>query len=101
IKQKKKKKKKNKSQNIIKKYKKLSTTEEKAQKEIIKTKQKIAYLEDVLIQIEHARDEDLEDIRTELQDEGYIKKQKKKKKKTTKPMPEKFTAHDGTPIYVG
>src|SRR5690625_7262760 len=69
-----------------------------AQKEIIKTKQEIAYLEDLLVQIEHARDEDLEDIRTELQDEGYIKKQKKKKKKTTKPMPEKFTAHDGTPI---
>src|SRR5690625_198268 len=67
----------------------------------IKTKQEIAYLEDLLVQIEHARDEDLEDIRTELQDEGYIKKQKKKKKKTTKPMPEKFTAHDGTPIYVG
>src|SRR5699024_7835746 len=64
-------------------------------------KQEIAYLEDLLVQIEHARDEDLEDIRTELQDEGYIKKQKKKKKKTTKPMPEKITAHDGTPIYVG
>lgn len=89
------------AQTFFKKYKKLSAAEEMARKEIIKTKQEIAYLEDLLVQIEHARDEDLEDIRTELQDEGYIKKQKKKKKKTTKPMPEKFTAHDGTPIYVG
>src|SRR5699024_5523663 len=64
---------------FYKKYKKLSAAEEMAQKEIIKTKQEIAYLEDLLVQIEHARDEDLEDIRTELQDEGYIKKQKKKK----------------------
>src|SRR5699024_11094180 len=89
------------AQTFFKKYKKLSAAEEMAQKEIIKTKQEIAYLEDLLVQNEHARDEDLEDIRTELKNEGYIKKQKKKKNKTTKPMPEKFTAHDGIPIYVG
>src|SRR5699024_11579016 len=73
------------AQTFFKKYKKLSAAEEMAQKEIIKTKQEIAYLEDLLVKIEHARDEDLEDIRTELQDEGNITKHNKKKKKSTKP----------------
>lgn len=90
------------AQSFFKKYRKLSAAEEMATREISKTKQEITYLDDLLVQIDNARDEDLEDIRTELQDEGYIKRQKqKKKKKAAKPLPEKFTAHDGTTIYVG
>src|SRR5699024_4480893 len=89
------------AQQFFKNYRKLSAAENMAAKEIKKTEREIDYLEDLLVQIDYARDEVLEDIRNELQDEGYIKKQRNKKKKTTKPAPERFTANDGTPIYVG
>src|SRR5699024_4499011 len=89
------------AQTFFKKYKKLSAAEEMAQKEIIKTEQPTACLQDFLVRIEHGRDEDVEEIRTCLQDEGSIKKQTEKKKTAPTPMPAKFAAHDGTPIYVG
>lgn len=47
--------------------------------------------------------EDLEDIRAELEDEGYLKKKSTKNKKKKKKVIrfDRFQATDGTEIYVG
>ena len=89
------------AQQFFKRYRKLEAAKKMAKKEIKRTKNEMRYLEDILMQIDQARDEDIQDIRAELQEEGYLKKQKAKKKKTQKPQPERFTATDGTEIYVG
>lgn len=89
------------AQAFFKKYRKLQAAQQMAQSEITKTNKEISYLEDIVQQIDNARDEDVEDIREELQEEGYVKKQKIKKRKKSKPQPEQFTLTDGTIIYVG
>ncbi|TMN23524.1 Rqc2 family fibronectin-binding protein [Lentibacillus cibarius] len=90
------------AQRFFKTYQKLKTSKKKVQEEITKTHNEIAYLDQLLQQIDTAREEDIEEIREELREEGYLKKQKQgKKKKTQKPAPEKYTASDGTVILVG
>ena len=89
------------AQNYFKKYRKLLAAKDKAKTEIEKTENEMVYLENILQQIENARSEDIEDIREELRDEGYIKKQITRKRKKKKPQPEQYVATDGTIIYVG
>ncbi len=91
------------AQGFFKTYQKLKTSMKKVKQEIKKANNEIAYLEQLLQQIDSAREADIEEIRDELRDEGYLKRQRqgKKKKKQVKPEPEKFTATDGTPILVG
>ncbi len=92
------------AQAYFKTYQKLKTSELKVKEEIAKTEQEMEYLERLLQQIETASIQDIEEIREELRDEGYLKKQKatkKKKAKTAKPVPEKYIASDGTTILVG
>ncbi|WP_343753485.1 Rqc2 family fibronectin-binding protein, partial [Lentibacillus halophilus] len=87
---------------FFKRYQKLKTSKKKVQQEITKTHNEFAYLDQLLQQMDTAREDDIEEIRDELREEGYIKKQKQgKKKKTQKPAPETFTATDGTTILVG
>lgn len=92
------------AQSYFKTYQKLKTSKVKVQIEIDKAKKEIDYLEEVTQQIEDAREQDIEEIREELKEQGYIKnrmKNRKKNNKPKKPAPEKFTATDGTTIYVG
>ncbi len=89
------------AQLFFKKYRKLSTAKKNAEIEIRKTKREIDYLDSILQQINSARDEDIDEIREELRDEGYIKKQIKRKRKQKKPVPEQYISTDGTTIYVG
>ena len=46
---------------------------------------------------------DIEEIREELAEEGYVRNRKTKnaKKKPTKPVLDKYVASDGTEIFVG
>lgn len=84
------------------KYRKLQKSVDIVNHEIEKTKIEIEYLDGLIQHIESAREDDIEEIREELRDEGYLKRQKQpKRKKETKPLPEKFTSSDGTTIYVG
>lgn len=73
------------------------------EKEIDKTQEEINYFEQLHQQIEVASVEDIEEIREELREEGYLKKQrtKKHKNKSKNPAPEEFSASDGTVILVG
>jgi len=89
------------AQLLFKKYRKLTAAKTKAKMEIRKTKREIDYLENILQQLENARDEDVEEIREELREEGYLKKQKQRRRKRKKPSPEQFISTDGTLIYVG
>ncbi len=92
------------AQGYFKAYQKLKTSKQVIEKEIIKTNAEIAYFEQLLQQIDTAREADIEEIREELREEGYIKKQKqgkKQKNKPQKPIPESYMAADGTAILVG
>jgi predicted ribosome quality control (RQC) complex YloA/Tae2 family protein len=92
------------AQGYYKTYQKLKTSGDIIEKEIVKTKREIAYLEQLLQQMEVAGMEDIEEIREELREEGYLKKQvrqRKRKNKPKQPVPEKHTASDGTTILVG
>lgn len=70
--------------------------------QIPQTNQEINYLDSILAQLEIASSDDIDEIRDELRDEGYLKKQRGGKKKKKKNVgPEKYYASDGTLIYVG
>ncbi|WP_085992444.1 Rqc2 family fibronectin-binding protein [Oceanobacillus senegalensis] len=92
------------AQSFFKTYQKLKTSKQVVEKEIEKTKDEINYFKQLLQQIEVASVDDIEEIRDELRDEGYLKKQRKGKKnknKPAKPVPEKYISSDGTEILVG
>lgn len=92
------------TQAYFKTYNKLKTSKIKVEAEIKKAHQEISYLEEIMQQIEGAREQDIEEIREELREQGYIKsrpKHRKPKNKSKKPEPERFIASDGTVIYVG
>lgn len=83
-------------------YRKLNNSKESVTREIHRTIHEINYLRSLAQQIETAREVDIDLIREELIEEGYLKKQKKSRKnKVKKPVPEAYTASDGTPILVG
>ncbi|ASK63554.1 hypothetical protein CFK37_16015 [Virgibacillus phasianinus] len=92
------------TQGLFKTYRKLQTSKQVVENEITKTKNEISYLDQLLQQIDVAREEDIEEIREELRDEGYLKKQRTKHKKKNKqglPKPDSYQSSDGTPILVG
>ncbi|WP_077622076.1 Rqc2 family fibronectin-binding protein [Sediminibacillus massiliensis] len=92
------------AQGYFKTYQKLKKSKEVVVQEIEKANKEIQYLDELIQQIEGAREQDIEEIREELREEGYLKtktKSKKKSKKQTKPEPEQFYATDGTVILVG
>lgn len=89
------------AQRFFNRYRKLLTAQKRALYEKRKTKAEIDYLESILQQLEQAREEDVEEIRNELQEEGYQRQRRKHRSKKQKPQPEQFTASDGTTIYVG
>ncbi|MFD1849112.1 Rqc2 family fibronectin-binding protein [Oceanobacillus bengalensis] len=92
------------AQSYYKTYQKLKTSKQVVKQEMEKTEEEINYFDQLLQQIDVAGVEDIEEIREELREEGYLKKQKKQKRnknKPTKPMPEHYSATDGTEILVG
>lgn len=67
-----------------------------------KAEDEIEYFEMLSQQVQQASPADIEEIREELAEQGYLKmRASKKKKKATKPMPEKFVSSSGIPISVG
>ncbi|TFB23266.1 fibronectin/fibrinogen-binding protein [Filobacillus milosensis] len=91
------------AQHYFKNYQKLKKSKEIVLVEIDKAKEEIDYFERLIQQLEQAREEDIEDIREELQEQGYIKQkqQSKKKKGKKKIQPDYYQASDGTEIVVG
>ncbi len=92
------------AQSYFSKYQKAKNAVTYVEHEIEKAREEIAYFDSLLQQIESAAPKDLQEIREELMEEGYLKsKQKKghKKMKPTKPSIEHYEASDGTEILVG
>lgn len=91
------------AQRYFKKYNKLKTSRKWNQEQIEKAREENHYLESVLVQLENASLRDIEQIRDELIEEGWLKRPAKKKKprKKEEPAPFKATATDGTAILIG
>ena len=84
-------------------YARMKTAEKELTKQISIAKEELAYLGSVLDELNRAQTEqELEEIRHELQETGYVKLDAGKKRiKAGKLPPMRFTSTDGYPIYVG
>lgn len=91
------------AQNYFKTYQKLKNSRRVMESEIKRTMEEITYFDQLLQQLDVASTDDIEEIREELREEGYLRKQRssKKAKKPQKPTPETYQATDGTTILVG
>ena len=84
-------------------YARMKNAEKELTKQIAMGKEELSYLESVLDELNRAGSEqELEEIRRELQDTGYVKADSgKKRMKQSKLSPMRFESTDGYPIYVG
>ncbi|RSK26971.1 fibronectin/fibrinogen-binding protein [Bacillus sp. HMF5848] len=87
------------------KYQKAKKSVSIVTEQIDNTNDEIAYLETLLQQLQSASPKDIEEIREELADEGYIKakkgRQTNKQQAKKHPVLEEYTASDETTILVG
>ncbi|WP_461214480.1 NFACT RNA binding domain-containing protein [Lacticaseibacillus sp. GG6-2] len=92
------------AQKYFAKYQKLRNAVAYVHEQMKENQAELDYLTGVMTQIELAAPKDLDDIRAELEQGGYLKVQKKGKKPAKRrkvAKPEEFFASDGTKIYVG
>lgn len=91
------------AQRYFQKYQKAKNSVAIVEEQIDKTKEEILYFDSLLQQMEAASSKDIEEIREELAEEGYMRNRKSKntKKKPSKPVLDKYIASDGTEILVG
>ncbi|MFA5524840.1 MAG: NFACT RNA binding domain-containing protein [Tissierellales bacterium] len=95
------------AQKYYKKYNKLKSAYQLVSEQIIKTQEEIDYLDNILISLDNCTElKEVEEIREELIDEGYVKKsslktKKKVKEKEVTSSPHHFISSDGYDIFVG
>lgn len=92
------------AQKYFKKYSKAKTAIHEKQSQLADNEMDIAYLESVVQNIEAAdTEEQLEAIRDELQESGYVRRRAKasQRKKKSRPDPIRYTLSDGTQVLVG
>ncbi|MER2105511.1 MAG: NFACT RNA binding domain-containing protein [Solibacillus sp.] len=90
------------AQSYYTKYNKAKTALIMVEEQKEKTLEDIAYFEMLAQQVQQASPADIEEIREELAEQGYLRlRASKKKKKPTKPLPEKFVSSTGIAISVG
>ncbi len=92
------------AQKYYKSYTKLKNAHKLLKTQIPKTEYEIKYLENVLMSIDNCTEiEELDEIKTELIEQGYIKRKNNKKKKNNQKQskPHHFVSSDGFHIYVG
>ena len=92
------------AQKYYKNYRKAKTAEEKLTEQIALAETEIEYLDSVFESLALAETErDLGEIRTELTEQGYAKRQrgKKNQKQPALSAPLKFTTSEGFTVYVG
>ncbi|MDN6742993.1 MAG: NFACT family protein, partial [Staphylococcus equorum] len=90
------------AQNYYKKYNKLKTRAHELLHQIELTQENIAYFESIEQQLAHISVDEIDDIRDELAEQGFMKqrKQNKKKKKQTIQL-QAYVSTDGDTILVG
>lgn len=94
------------AQKYYKKYNKLKNAHEVVSEQLIKTQEEVQYFENILLSLDNCTEvNELDEIREELQNEGYIKrsvsKNKKKDSKSHTSRPHHFISTDGCEIFVG
>ena len=84
-------------------YARMKNAEKELTRQIALGKEELSYLQSVLEELNRAASEvELEEIRRELQDTGYLRADSgKRKMKQAKLSPMRFESTDGYPIYVG
>lgn len=92
------------AQKYYKAYRKAKTAEEKLTEQIQLAKTELTYIDSVFEALTLAESErDLNEIRTELSEQGYVRRQRGKKNQKAAPLsaPLKFTTKDGFTVLVG
>ncbi|MCM3784242.1 NFACT family protein [Neobacillus mesonae] len=93
------------AQRYFKKYNKYKNSLQVIEEQLVKTREEIEYMDNLLQQLSIASMSDIEEIREELVSQGYLrdrsKKGAKKKKKNNLPTLNVFTSSEGIEIYVG
>lgn len=93
------------AQRYFKKYNKYKNSLAVIDEQIKKTHEEIAYMDSLLQQLNDATLRDVDEIRAELAEQGYVRSRvprgAKKKKKNDKPTLHLYTSSEGIEIYVG
>lgn len=90
------------AQKYFTRYQKMRNSVSHLHEQIKDAEDELSYLQSISALVDLAAPKDLEDIRTELEQAGYIRRQSKGKKKRRKvAKPDSFWASDGTHILVG
>lgn len=90
------------AQSYFSKYQKARNSVSIIEEQIMKTEEEIVYFDALLQQMESASQRDIEEIREELAEEGYIRNRtKQKKQKPSKPVLDTYVSSDGIEIFVG
>lgn len=90
------------AQSYYTKYNKAKNALIMVQQQIDKTNEDLAYFEMLSQQVQQASPHDIEEIREELAEQGFMKmRASKRRKKPTKPAPEEFMSSTGIRISVG
>ncbi|MGM9925317.1 MAG: NFACT family protein [Bacillus sp. (in: firmicutes)] len=92
------------AQNYFTKYQKSKNAIEIVTVQIRLAEEEVAYFDSLLQQLDSAEPKDIEEMREELQEGGYLKQRHKKgnkKKKDTKPVLDEYISTDGETILVG
>ena len=83
-------------------YARMKTAEKELTHQMELARQELSYLQSVLEELNRAAsDAELEEIKQELREAGYLKADAKSRMKQSKLPPLRFTSTDGYPIYVG
>lgn len=91
------------AQLYFRKYEKAKNALKAVSEQTSRALEEIRYFESLLQQLESASPADIEEIREELEEQGYVRKknQRQKNRKTEPPRPEIYRSTDGTEILVG
>ncbi|MGX0712560.1 putative ribosome quality control (RQC) complex YloA/Tae2 family protein [Staphylococcus simulans] len=90
------------AQYYYKQYNRLKTREHELEHQIQLTEENIAYFESIEQQLAHITVEDIDEIREELAEQGFMKqRQNRKKKKQPQMQLQTYLSTDGSTIYVG
>ncbi|WP_018756552.1 Rqc2 family fibronectin-binding protein [Paenibacillus terrigena] len=92
------------AQRYLKRYNKFKNSLAVIEEQLKLAANEIKYMELLLQQLEHASLRDIDEIREELTEQGYLRdrsKKKGKKKKNDKPTVQCYTSSEGIAIYVG
>ncbi|MCZ0756064.1 Rqc2 family fibronectin-binding protein [Anoxybacillus sp. J5B_2022] len=91
------------AQSYFQKYQKAKNSLAIVQQQIERTKEEIVYFDTLLQQLETAAPKDIEEIRDELMEQGYLRARatKQKKQKMRSIELERYVSSDGTEILVG